>query len=265
MLRFPPLRQALIRKRQLIQTPKMANRILKDIRFCESEKQNIDGQSMPSELGKLFIPTEDTNYIGQRIARKLNELQYSYGEFDHIYINLTTFLKENEVIVSKRNIDKRIKYLDYGIRPENIQALSDNEKNSFIKAATFKLLKQISTDPHLELVKQTEKLIAEFDTEIKINYKTKETGNYKVDISYQINPIGSSTGAIVEYLDKKDNLKYQGYIQLQFYEDIYPLVNTITVKDNFLVFNPKKSFRADLYNNRYKTPIKLNIAGLDRL
>lgn len=243
----------------------MTDRILKDIRFYESEKQNIEGQSMPSELGKLFIPTKDTNYIGQRIARKLNELRYFYGEFDHIYINLTTFLKENEVLVSNRNIDKRIKYLDFGIRPENLQSLSDNEKNSFIKATTFRLLKQISTHRNLELVKQTEKLIAEFDTKIKINYKTKETGNFKVDISYQINPIDSSTRAIVEYLDKKDDLKYEGHIPLKFYEDIYSLVDTITLKDNFLVFNPKKSFRANLYNNRYETPIKLNIANLDRL
>ncbi len=55
----------------------MADRILKDIRFYESEIQNIEGQSMPHELGKLFVPTNDTNAIGQRIARKLNELKYS--------------------------------------------------------------------------------------------------------------------------------------------------------------------------------------------
>src|SRR5436190_1203761 len=72
-------RKALNRLWQLIQTPKMADRILRDIRFYESEKPNIEGQSMPNELGKLFIPTKDTNYIGQRIARKLNELKFTYG------------------------------------------------------------------------------------------------------------------------------------------------------------------------------------------
>lgn len=69
----------------------MVDIILKNIRFYESENQNIEGQRMPQELDKLFTPTNDTNYIRQRIARKLNELKYSYGEFDHIYINLTNF------------------------------------------------------------------------------------------------------------------------------------------------------------------------------
>ncbi|KGQ70020.1 hypothetical protein LVJ83_06100 [Uruburuella testudinis] len=87
----------------------MANRILKDIRYYESTHQNIEGQSLPNNLGKLFVPTGDTPYIGQRIARKLNELKYSYGEFDHIYINFTTFIQAHEIIVSDRDTDSRIK------------------------------------------------------------------------------------------------------------------------------------------------------------
>ena len=72
----------------------MGDRILKDIRYYESDKPNIDGQSLPGYLGKLFTPKKDTNHIGQRIARKLNELKYSFDAYDHIYINLTTILDE---------------------------------------------------------------------------------------------------------------------------------------------------------------------------
>lgn len=93
----------------------MADRILKDIRFYESQYENIDGQSMPHELGEIIFPTNDTIYIGKRIARKLNELKYTYGEFDHIYINFTKVLNEDTIVVSNRNIDKRIKYIDFGI------------------------------------------------------------------------------------------------------------------------------------------------------
>jgi hypothetical protein len=237
----------------------MGDRILKDIRFYESDKQNIEGQSIPQELGKLFIPTKDTNFIGQRIARKLNELKFSYGGFDHIYINLTTVLKENEIILSNRNIDKRIKYLDFGINSENLQSLSDSKKNSFIKSITFQALRKISNDLNLELVNQTEKLISEFDTEIKIHFKSKETNSFKIDIYYQIEAENVGTTAVIEYKDKKNNFCSSLNYKLQFYEDIYTLIDVISFVDNTITLKPKKSFIADIHNERYKTPIKIRI------
>lgn len=242
----------------------MTDRILKDIRFYESEKQNIEGQSMPNELGKIFIRTKDTNYIGQRIARKLNELKFTYGEFDHIYINLTTFLKENEIVVSNRNIDKRIKYIDFGINSENLNSLSDSEKNNFIKSATFKVLKQISSGSNLELVNQTEKLISEFDKEIKIHFKSKETTSFKIDIYYQIETLSGGTKAVIEYKDKKNNICSSVNYKLQFYEDIYTLVDTISLTDNTIILKPKKSFTADISNERYETPITLKLTDFDK-
>jgi len=242
----------------------MTDRILKDIRFYECEKQNIEGQSMPQELGKLFIPTKDTNYIGQRIARKLNELKFTYGEFDHIYINFTTYIKENEVVVSNRNIDRRIKYLDFGINPENLNSFSDIKKNSFIKSSTFRALRQISIGTNLELLNQTEKLISEFDTEIKINFKSKETNSFKIDIYYQIEAVNGGTKAIIEYKDKKTNLCSSFNYKLQFYEDIYSLVDSISLTGDTITFKPKKSFTADIHNERYKTPITFKLTDFEK-
>ena len=242
----------------------MADRILKDIRFYESDNENIDGQSMPHELGKFFIPTMDTNYIGKRIARKLNELQYAYGEFDHIYINLTTAISENNLVVSNRNIDKRIKYLDFGINSEKVNSLSDNDKNSFIKATTFKLLRHISIDKNLELINKTETLISEFDTEIKIHFKIKETSSYKIDIYYQIASTNGGTQAIIEYKDKKANVCSFTNFKLQFYEDIYTLVDTINLSDDRIILKPKKSFTADIHNERYQTPIELKLSEFEK-
>lgn len=242
----------------------MADRILKDIRFYESDYENIDGESMPHELGKLFHKTCDTNYIGQRIARKLNELKFTYGEFDHIYINLTTFLKENEIVVSNRNIDKRIKYIDFGFNSSTVNSLSDKDKNDFIKTTTFKLLKHISSNTNLELVNQVERLVAEFDTEIKIFYKRKETAAYKIDIYYQIASVSSGTQAIIEYANKKVNACFKGTFKLQFYDDIYPLVDTINLTTDRILLKPKKSFTAYIQNERYKTPIELKLDELEK-
>lgn len=237
----------------------MADRILKDIRFYESEKENIAGQSIPRDLGKLFVPTKDTNFIGQRIARKLNELKFTYGEFDHIYINLTTVLKENEIIVSNRNVDKTIKYIDFGINTEKLQSLSDSEKNSLIKSITFLVLRKISNDLNLVLIDQTEKLIDELNTEIKIHFKTKETKSFKIDIYYQIEVKEIGTMAVIEYRDKKTNFYGSISYKLQFYEDIYTLIDTISYAKGLITLKPKKSFKADIYNKRYETPIQLEL------
>lgn len=245
----------------------MADRIIKDIRYYESSVENIAGNSMPGNLGKIFHATGDTNYIGQRIARKLNELEFSYGEFDHIYINLTTAINENDLVISKRDIDKRIKYIDYGLLPATYNRLSNADKNRLIKTITFRILKHISIadNSNMQRIEEVELLMERDDSEIQILYKTKETANYKIEISYQIKPIGSATRAIVTYLDKKDNSERKAFIPLQWYEDIYSLIDTIVLKDGVLVFNPKKSYIAELSNNRYVTPIKLKISELDRV
>ena len=242
----------------------MADRILKDIRFYESQYENIDGQSMPHELGEIFIPTNDTNYIGKRIARKLNELKYTYGEFDHIYINFTKVLNEDTIVVSNRNIDKRIKYIDFGIDSAKVNSLSEIDKDNFIKSTTFKLLKHISTDKNLELVNETESLISKYDTEIKIHFKMKETSSYKIDIYYQVASVNGGTQAIIEYKDKKNNVCIFGNYKLQFYEDIYTLVDTISLVDDKIILKPKKSFTADIHNERYTTPIELKLTEFQK-
>lgn len=178
---------------------------------------------------------------------------------------MTTFIKENEIIVSNRNIDKRIKYVDFGINSEKLNSLQDSEKDNFIKSATFKVLTHISQDEGLKLVKQTEKLLTEFDTEIKIHFKTKETNSFKIDIYYQIEGLNGGTKAIIEFQDKKNNVCSTGNYKLQFYEDIYTLVDTINLIDKKIILKPKKSFTADIANKRYKTPIELKINELTKI
>ena len=128
----------------------------------------------------------------------------------------------------------------------------------------IRILKHISSNTNLELVNQVERLIAEFDTEIKILYKSKETTAYKIDIYYQIASLSGGTQAIIEYENKKDNSCFRGVQKLQFYDDIYSLVDTITLSNDRITFKPKKSFTADIHNERYKTPIELKLNELEK-
>jgi hypothetical protein len=235
----------------------MKEKIIKDIRYSESEILNIEGNSLPSDFGKIYIGVLDIVAIGQRIARKLNELKFVSGEFDHIYINFTTVLHQDDFKVSKRDVEKWLKYVDYGLSTSFFNAKTDSRKRDFIKEATFKALKAIysSDEENLAIIEKVENLIHRFDTELSIHYKTKETNSYRIDISYQIKPNGGSSKAIVVFNDKRKNFKGTVFFDLRFYEDIYSLIDTITLKDKHIILSPKKSFRAGVYNDQYKTPL----------
>ncbi len=84
------------------------DKIIKDIRFYESNWPNISGNSLPVNPGKIYnLSGVDLISRGQRIAGKLNGLKFVSGSFEYIYINLTTLLKDKQIEISGRAIDKR--------------------------------------------------------------------------------------------------------------------------------------------------------------
>lgn len=245
----------------------MANRILRDIRFYESNSINVEGH-YPGELGNSFNQTSNTKYIGQRIARKLNELKFISGEFDHIFINLTTVLDKNKILISKRFIDKRIQYIDYGVEPNEFNSLNDIEKDLFTTEIVFKsLMKLYETDnQNLVFIKDVKLLIDIFKDQIIIAYKTKETKDYKIEIGYKIKPDKKSNFSkmTIDYVDKKENIKFIDFIDLYYYEDIYSLVETITLSKGQIILSPKKSFKAEFTMKQYKTPLRIEIKEMTK-
>lgn len=191
----------------------MINRIIKDIRYYELKPKDFNG-NFNGILGNVFQNTQDTSNIGQRIARKLNELEFISGEFDHIYINFSPNMKVDQMIVSEKFIDKRIKYIDFGIEPKTFNSLNNLDKDLKIKEITFKALFLLySNDKQkTEIIIEVEDLITKFETEIEIAYKTKETNSYRIEISYMIKPKNSLSKIVVKYFDKKNNLDRKAHV-----------------------------------------------------
>ncbi len=53
--------------------------------------------------------------------------------------------------------------------------------------------------------------------------------------------------------------------ELKFFHDIYPLIDKIIFKENQIILIPKKSFGAELYNERYKTPIVMDLKYFSKI
>jgi hypothetical protein len=234
----------------------MNDRIIKDIRYYELKPDNYQGK-FDGILGNIYQNSPDTKYIGQRIARKLNELGFISGEFDHIYLNLSTHLKDGEIIESDIFLDKQIRHFNYGIKPIDFNKLTDYEKDLKIKNATFQVLQLIykNDDLKIQSINDVNNLIDKYGKQLIIKYKTKETSNNRIDLSFQIRPHNDKSLLIIDYFNKKDNNIMQGILDILDYEDLYSLVDNVTLKDDFIVFQPKKSYHAELVAKRYSNPL----------
>ena len=73
-----------------------------DIRIFASEIENINGNPLPSYLNFQSGKCPATM---QRIVMKLREQGFSFGDFDHLYVNFTTCPAENGIALSRRSID----------------------------------------------------------------------------------------------------------------------------------------------------------------
>lgn len=233
----------------------MDNRVLKDIRYFEIKPDDYH-EKFDGMIGNSYQNSPDTKYIGQRIARKLNEFEFISGEFDHIYINLSQKLNDNEINESPVFLDKHIKYFDYGLKASVFNNLTDSEKDAKIKEITFKVLNWIykNDDFKIQLIKNVKDLIDKYDKCLLIKYITKETSQYRIDLSFQIRPNEDKSKLITEYTDKKENKTKQTITDILEYEDLYSLVDKLALKDGLIIFQPKKSYHAGLVAGKYKNP-----------
>ncbi|MDO5105933.1 hypothetical protein [Capnocytophaga sp.] len=236
-------------------------RILKEIHTYERHEKNT------SDSWQIFHFEGDT-YPGwvfdeQRIASKLAESDFSIGEEDHLYVILNPNIAENSIEFSKLHFDKRTLYADFGVNPQHFNALSQKKKDFFVRNIIFSVLKTKSTPEMRFFLEETQQKIEKHGKNIEILYKAKETSQYSIRIFFQINPEGRPLSlkeknggvAIIKYLNKQSGEEKAFRYPLFFYDDIYYLMNAISLKNNEIIIKPKTSLRAEVYNQKYAVPI----------
>ena len=243
----------------------MATRkLIVDIRYYESDHENVNFASTPGDFGRLYPFPRSISFLGQRIARKLREYGYVTGTFDHLYVNFTTVLKEHEIRLSPRMPEKWLRYIDYGLDPATVLKMTESQRESFAAECTFRVLKFLGEDAtQQQLVERLRRELEASGSELEILHQTKETATYRVVVTYQIRPRGEQSVAWIEYHDKRRNLRgKKRFIALQFYEDVFPLVGNISVAGGTICVTPRKSFKASLDTTRYRVPFVIPISDL---
>jgi hypothetical protein len=241
----------------------MEKSVIRDIRHYELRPVDYTGK-FDGILGNVYKGSFEIKCIGQRIARKLNELNFITGDFDHLYIYLTSKLNNGEIAERDFEYDKQVRCYDFGQNVNDFNNLTDIEREKRISEMTFKVLKWKfgENENDRALIDSVEKLIQNEGRKILINYKDKETKDYKLNIGFQIAPIDNNSKIIIDYLVKKDNKRLRGAFDLKHYEEIYYLVDKISSDGQQIRFQPKKSMRAGIATAGYKTPVTIDIKDL---
>ncbi|MDK8179974.1 hypothetical protein [Paenibacillus sp. UMB4589-SE434] len=221
----------------------MKNKTILDIRYFGVENYHFD-----------------ISYIGDRYARKLREFDFKTREYDHIYINFNDSLQDGHIEISPQD-DWRI-YVNIGVSVIKFNILNPDEKFIFIIELTTEALRALCERDGLdfEVVQRVKNLMLQYNTELEIVHKEKETAKYKVVISYQIRPLNKASISFVEYTDKITGVSKKKILtKLKTYTNIYFLVSTISVTKDAVTLKPRNSSTTQVHLRSYRTPIQIPI------
>ena len=119
-------------------------KIIKDIRIYKSDVENSDGNSLP-----ISFADQELNAITTRIVMKLRENNFSFGEFDHLYINFTTCPVNGEMALAKRSIDRYhpwYRFYDVNICEDMFSKLGTSEiRDEVVKQIENVLIQNFAT------------------------------------------------------------------------------------------------------------------------
>lgn len=244
------------------------SKLILDIRYYESNIPNVNGASLPASIGTIFHFPGTCNVHGVRIARKLREIGFHCGNFDHIYVNFTNAVPENVIGFSPRTVHKEnswLRYLDFGLSPSRLNAMPDSQKIEVLLNSTFDVLRfAASGNPDmLERIQEVVNLVELHGEKLEILHKKKETERHSISVFYQIHNPGMAATALLEFNDKYSGETRRGsFLELSRYEDIFFLVSEISFKNDCVTLKPRSSFKADFRNKQYKVPIIVPIKEL---
>ena len=153
-------------------------KVVKDIRLFKSNIENIDNNPLP-----LYIASQDLNATAHRIAMKLRENNFSFGNFDHLYLNYTTCLPEGMVQPALRSIDayhSLYRYYDIGIDEKLYNKIEADESRKYILGLVKETMNKYFTSDEESVKKLNNAIdIAVSEGEhMLMRFKTKKTAKY---------------------------------------------------------------------------------------
>ncbi len=228
----------------------------KDIRLFEIKPENYTG-NFDGIFGNVYSITIDSKNIGYRIAKKLDNFDFYFDEFDHIFIFLNPKLKEDDFLETKIYDVKWNKDFYYGLDFKIFNQLSENDRDLKLQEIIFKILTKISENDvsKLEIVKKIEQIIDNEKTNTELFLTEKSFKNFTVKITFKINPNHQKSIIIFRILSKENKELCCETFEVFHYEDVFYLVDKIKIEKSKIIIEPKKNEKSQFVTEKYNLPI----------
>ena len=228
----------------------MAEKQIKDIRYFESNSANITGNSLPTHIGEIFELPKAYPAVGQKFALMLRERGFTLSDYDHLYIDLSTYLAPGECVMSDRITEKWLRYADYGLDPEVVNNLSDDDKLKLLNEITKEVLLNFcaKNDEDREMIETISDIIGHGGDAIDIVYQEKNDKAVNVKVILNILHDGQCRlFVVIEDLEGQQLLREQ----IALAEDLSEAMQyagTILIRKNRVVIKPRNNvFTKDLH------------------
>ena len=119
-------------------------KVIKDIRIYRSKIENIPGNPLPDSFNNFELCC-----VASRIVMKLRENGFELGDYDHLYINLTTCKVEGGIHLSARDGKPYFpwyRYYDVGISQELFDSLETHDSIDKVIELLEQVLNTFATD-----------------------------------------------------------------------------------------------------------------------
>lgn len=232
-------------------------KLIKDIRLFELDVPNIDYNSTPYYIGKIYHYNhmECLNVI-QRLLFLLRHRGFGYDGFDHLYLNFTPCVPHGEIRdVNRHNIREFswFHYVDVGCDVEQFNSWTLSERTAFIleaakNASIMKApedMQQVFVDTFDEVMQKGESLL--------LPYRRKENGNYIVEILVRINDELDFL-PLIRVTDKDGVLMADQALRSYGRDEFITQISTITIGKSYVRIVPRKNYDTEYYGLK---PIKI--------
>lgn len=161
----------------------MTAKLIQEVVYMENTMETTVGSRLPEALGSLYQLTENYIVVGQKMALLLREKGFTFNDFERLTIVLSESVPMGESVLSERITDKWMRYVDYGVARERLNALSADEQEEAVLVIAQNVFKALfaDTEEKAAMVDAAVEDIRANMEEIDIVYQSKQDKTVKVE------------------------------------------------------------------------------------
>ena len=233
--------------------------LIKDIRLFEKREPDVDGTGTPCYMRELYgFDDIDLQDIIQRLLFLLRHEGFTFGSFDHLYMNYTPSLPHGEVRHNQRSRDYYhpwYRYTDAGCDIDIFQSMTMEEQRRFLSEAIRKAVHLHADEENCAIFDRCFDRVMALGANLEIPYKEKVSENIKITISTTISDEVDFL-PIVRIYDRKGDLLLKKHLRSYGRDEFIYQFRTITLGKKSVRIQISKHSEAQYYNIQ---PLKFQI------